>query len=637
MRSRQILLGLVSAGLVCGVLCGQSPQTKRPSSATAPTTRPAEQVLGPVNDQWLADICRDELRRAASNGTCAALARTVKAAMLARLACGPASDLATLRTMTYVLKACQYLPLAEEVSGGKKFGTWLLDQEELSRRLFRALEDVRSPEASLEQLWELAGADEKAVVSHPDLAVAFATSLPLRHYRPQPEPCSMLQSFAWYTKADVAFRYDLKKMPYELSRYLADTRLNLAERAWAASRYRNVSNPARTYFDVKYDYDFYRKGTDKKIARLPYTLQNLRRVGGVCIEQAYFASEACKALGIPATIVAGRGESGIGHAWLACLKLSRDGREAYWDSRTGRYDEQRYFTGELWEPANREKILDSELMLVGAAAQLPLTRREEAYTAVVLAGLADQARDQSPDADVSVLAKLAEAYNQQIASKGNRPPARVDWIGAHRKIDLAVVEELLSTAIARNLAHKPAWEFIVELRKADRMPVADLDRFFDVLVTRTAKTYPDYSCVLVMRIVPTLADAAQREKVYQRATGVYGNRPDLYSWILIALGDDYAEQGKKAHALRAYEQAALRCVDFAAVVLVASERAERLLLDAKRRDLAIQMYKKLFGRAKRPKSAFRAQTAHYQLGKRLAVLLREAGQERAADRIEDSL
>ena len=63
------------------------------------------------------------------------------------------------------------------------------------------------------------------------------------------------------------------------------------------------------------------------------------------------------------------------------------------------------------------------------------------------------------------------------------------------------------------------------------------------------------------------------------------------------------------------------------VALKATGRAEEMLLAADRRDVAIQMYGKLFAKTKREKvaSAFRQQTSHYRLGKRLADLLEDAG------------
>ncbi len=628
---RDGVFGLLGLGLLAGAAAGQLSPGRRPA------TRPGKSKPAECDDRWLSEVCLDELKRFSATGEYPVLARRIQTAMLRRLQCGHLDDLAALNDMTYVLKACTYLPLAGEVAKNKEFAAWLLGHRGVSRRLFRALGDVPSAEQSLERLFELAGAAEKDVLAHPELAVAFATAEPLKHYRAQPAPASIVHSFQWYTRAKVPFRYDLKKMPYELSRYLADTRLGIVERRWAAAKYAGASDPARAYVDVEIDREMRRKGGAKRIKTAPYTLRNISRLGGDALEQSYYAAEVCKALGMPAAIVFGRSKGGLGHAWIACLKVAPRGQTAYWDCRTGRYPEYQFFLGKLRDPATGGAILDSELTLLGMAAQLPLARREEADAAVLLARLADQARDRADRVDLDVLRKLARLYDQRFAGKDDKPPADTGWIKVERKLDLALVEDLLDAAIARNLVHPPAWRFIISMRKKNRLPVKDLGRFLDVLVTRTAKDYPDYSRVVVMEIVPTIPDPARRERLYRKAIGVYGARADLRGRILIALGDDYRQQDRKPQALRAYEQAALGCVDVAEIVLDASARAENLLIDAGRRDLAVKMYRNLFGRARKRKSQFRQGTAHHEIGRRLAGLLRAAGDEKGARRIEMQL
>ncbi len=643
MSIRRGLLCAFSIGILC---CAARGQTTKPVPKG-----PAQPSIGKFDDSWLGEIALEQLTQVvAAQGDSLGtgekyleLAQLMEKAILARLTCGHVDELKSLNDMVFVLRACRHLPLTYEISGDRKFAKWLIEHRAVSRRLFRAVEDIRLPEDALKNLHELIKTEEKTVIEYPDLAVAFATSLPMKHYRPQPEEASMLDSFQWYTDPKADFlRYDLKKMPYEISRYLASSRLNIKERKWAVTNYYKTANPARSYFDLKYDYDHYLKGEPKKIADIPYTLPNLRKVGGVCIEQAYYAAEVNKALGIPATIVYGRGGSGGSHAWVACLKLTRGGSEAEWDSQTGRYESQLYYIGTVNEPATGKEILDCELALVGAAAGLPLQRREQADAATVLAGIVEKVRDKIAEGDLSVLEKLAQQYNQSPAKTkdGKDAPkqqAQTGWIKAERKIGLSLVEDLIAGAIEQNLAHGPVWEFIIGLAKDGRLPADHLDRFFEILVTRTAKQYPDYSCRLIMRIVPTIADPQRREKVYKNAFNIYGKRPDLQGWILIALGEDYQKQDKKKQALQAYEQAAGRCADLAEIVLEASGRAESMFIEAKRRDLAIKMYGSLFARAKKAKkvhSAFRRQTAHYQLGKRLAQLLIDDGKMSAARRVE---
>ena len=161
-----------------------------------------------------------------------------------------------------------------------------------------------------------------------------------------------------------------------------------------------------------------------------------------------------------------------------------------------------------------------------------------------------------------------------------------------------------------------------------------LDRFFEVLVARTAGEYPDFSCNMILRIVPTLPDAEQRLAVYQKILSAYPKRPDLQGRILLAVGDEFRQQKKNDKALAAYQQAASQCVDLAVVVMKAAERAETLFQENRRPDLAIDFYAKLFAATRKPRdSAFRSSTAWYKLGRRLADLLAGAGRAKDAQNV----
>jgi len=622
--------------LVLGAFLAASAVWLVPETAAAPATTRLVKP-GPLAEEWLVRAALDELQEAAAGGASklAELKERMSEAILARLSCGRLDQMEALNSMFYVLEACKYLSLARETCD-EKFARWLADNRGVSRLLFRALEDVKSPKESLKVLHELVADDEKAVLDYPNLAAAFATSRSLAHHRTAPASCTMLEAFRWYTRSKQTFRYDLKSMPYELSRYLADSRLGIPERQWAAQNYANHSNPAKCYFDVKYDWESYaKKDTPQKIEKLDYTLQNLRQVGGVCIDQAYYASQVCKSLGIPSAIVSGHGSSGMSHAWVASLKLASGGQQAAWDTATGRYEEHQYFTGSLRDPARGGEILDSELMLAGFAAQLPLQRREEAHAATMLARTVSRSGEAPLAADLSALKKLADAHDKRCAGKSDAPKADLSQFKAERKIDAALMEDLLDAAIQRNLAHRPAWDLIVELGKAGRLPVDHLDRFFGLLVDRTAKQFPDYSCVMVMKIVPAIPDPARREKVYQRALAVYGSRPDLQGRVLVALGDEYVAQNQSQKAYSTFEEAATKCLNVSEVVMAAASKAENLLLSAgpRGREAAIKLYTKLFGMTKGSKSNFRSQTSHYQLGLRLADMLSNAGREAEARQV----
>jgi hypothetical protein len=569
-----------------------------------------------ADDRRLSEEAMALLARAVKDGNFAEAEAVVRAAVFQRLSRGPLDRLGSLTDLVYVLRACRYLALADRIDPSRKLSAALGANRNVSRLLFRALQDVPSPEeASSMRKWQtLLAADEQKVFAYVNLSVAMATSRPRPHYVRQPAPSSMLESFRWYTDGNIAFRYDLKVMPMEMCRYLADTQLSLAERRWALARFASTPELPEVYFQVQYDMDYFFKGAPKKIAKVDYTLANLLQYGGICVDQAYFASEVCKALGMPAAIVAGHNAAGEPHAWVACVKARRQGRLTLveWDANTARYDEQRFYKGDVVDPASGKPIPDSQLLLLGVAAQLPAERREEADAATALAAM------------------VAEAIKADSNELKSAP-----------KIGPALVEQLLIEAVSRNLAHRQVWELTIRLRKAGELSTECLDRLFDFLIGHTAKDYPDYGCEMVLQIVPTY-EASRREKIYLAAADVYSHRPDLHARLMTALGDDYALQGKKDQALATYKQVMGAHHELTEVLLTAAARAEDLLLGGGHRDAAIQMYSQLFAQSHQPdaegaQAADYPQSAYYQIGRRLSELLSDDGQADAAGKVRQKI
>jgi hypothetical protein len=603
-----------------------------------------------LDDRWLSVMAAEELARAAGDGNWAALEKRAQTLILQRLSCGHLDKMQALNDLLYVLRASRYLAMADQLDPTRKFSAWLAGNRGVSRLLFRAVQDVASPPDALARFQSLWAADDKRVSAYAELAVAFATSEPLGHYVKQPNPASLQESFDWFTNSNVAFRYDLKAMPYELSRYLADTRLSLAERRWAVQQYSNKASLEATYhappFDAAYFFDGYPKG----LSRLEYTLPNILKAGGLCIDQAYFSSQVCKTLGSPAAIIVGVNMAGSAHAWLTNIEMRPVGGRmtVQWDSSTGRYVEQKWYTGTVTDPASRKKIHDSELVLLGAAALLPLDRREEADAAAALAAMIVPLAPSAPAsrpvesvaaAGVDELRRLAEEFNRKPASKPDSLKADLSQIQPARGIDSALVEDLLVEAVTNNLANSRVWEMVVESRKAGTLSTRCLDRLLEFLVTRTAKDYPDYSCQIVMQILPTYEDPNRRKTVFLKALEVYQERVDLQGHLKIAWGDDLASHGYKEQALGVYQQViASKTRDVTEVLVNAAKRVEELLVAENHRDAAIKMYTQLFSELKKPAldGGF-TQSSFYLVGRRLAELLTEAGQGDAARKVQQKI
>lgn len=148
---------------------------------------------------------------------------------------------------------------------------------------------------------------------------------------------------------------DLRKLGPGQLKFLVDAPLDPAEFEWARKnvRYPRADFP-RAFSSVTYDMD---RLKTQRFSWLDgaYTLEEIRRRGGICVDQAYYAMIAGKARGLPTLFFTGQGANG-GHAWFGYMKA--DDR---WQLDCGRYENQNYAVGEALDPQTWEPISDHEL------------------------------------------------------------------------------------------------------------------------------------------------------------------------------------------------------------------------------------------------------------------------------------
>ena len=648
---RAVYLGML-------LLVAAGPAAAQATPKKDPPPKPAARAkFVPIRDNWIVPAMKLKLRNAVEAQTVddnnAALAKDFEDVLLARLRSGKLSKYEQLVDMVYLTRAARCLWTAQGLdSGGDNraagakqpamkgpaFALWLLKNEKVLRPLCRAMADVPRPGSAVATLHELVSAEEKSVLAYPELAVALAISQPQTR-TPKEDQSSLLETFRFYT-GRTRFRYDLKTLPHELLRYVVDNRLSTAERQWVLQRYGRHSMPAKTFFDIKYDWDHYRKDTPRKITSVPYTLANLHKVGGVCHDQAYFATMVCKTLGIPAMTASGEGASGVGHAWVAYFKIM--GRRGAWDARTGRYREHLYYVGYVEDPARGERINDSVLKLSGLAVQLPARQRAEADAVAEAARLVIELGKDSARGRPEALQKLAVAYNADPSMKSQPAnlKATADWTREAVDLDAAFAAELLLLALDRNLGHYDSWERVVELREKKLLDDRTTTKFMAHLTRKTGTTFPDYSYHLAMRLITTYDDRQTRLKYYQQAVMLWRARPDLQCRVLISVGDDYRKRRDIKKALDAYMKAVNHGLNRGDLGLKAAIKAEEILLDAKKPDAAIRIYANLLSRTQKPQKtgdAVFGQTIYNRIGKRLIALLKDVGKHADAQRIQKQI
>ncbi len=138
-------------------------------------------------------------------------------------------------------------------------------------------------------------------------------------------------------------------------RFLVDIPLDPSELDWVRQNvHADRSSFDKVFFTVKYDRE---RIADWELYWIwkDYDLRRIRDAGGICVDQAYFAAMAGKALGIPTLFFTGIGTYG-GHAWFGFLK-----EENTWFLDAGRYANQNYVTGTARDPQTWAEINDHQL------------------------------------------------------------------------------------------------------------------------------------------------------------------------------------------------------------------------------------------------------------------------------------
>ena len=113
----------------------------------------------------------------------------------------------------------------------------------------------------------------------------------------------------------------LRFMPWEFLAFIVDHRTPLEERQWAKQYYQTHRASRSWHQDVPYDHDMLKGELNKDSSRRPrleghaYTLENIRKYGGVCAHQADFAARVAKSVGVPAVYCSGASAYRGRHAW----------------------------------------------------------------------------------------------------------------------------------------------------------------------------------------------------------------------------------------------------------------------------------------------------------------------------------
>jgi hypothetical protein len=296
-----------------------------------------------------------------------AMAKAVTAPVLKLLTEDPAARDEALR---HLLRADAFpiksQPLAELVPA-PILAQWLAD-ENFSRQFFTNLSPKDYAPGVLRALAQIAQAQPDKFAQYQALAIAIAlvydeqlppdwphaqvarAAVPLKDYAPA-------EWFAFWVQSNEGKGrlLDLRNLDAEQVKFVVDAPLDPAEYAWARANVRyGRGDFAQAYSSIVYDDQRY---TAKQYDWTGgnYTLAAIKKAGGICVDQAYFAEVAGKARGLPTLFFTGTGRDGP-HAWFGYMEADN-----HWHLDGGRYENQNFATGQARDPQTWDPLSDHEL------------------------------------------------------------------------------------------------------------------------------------------------------------------------------------------------------------------------------------------------------------------------------------
>jgi len=427
-----------------------------------------------------------------------------------------------------------------------------------------------------------------------------------------------LAIFDYFSRYEQHMRFGTRRMPPELLVHVVDTTLSADELRWSQQTFGRVDDLASLYFHVAYDIDHFRTGAPKAVSRAGWNLRNIHRHGGVCADQAYFATEVAKAFGVPAAYTVGRG-AGVGHAWVGILR--GEGGRAWWDADTGRYVEYQGVRGRIIDPQLRRVADESDLVL-----------------RCINAAHADEDR-QFAAATVFGVRRLHELLHFEATGRGTRgvelavsPP--VPGVEHVRTATVSDRLELVETGLRVAPGHAQGWHLVAGMARAGELDEADVRRWAEVLQRLCGDAAPSFHCLILCRLIGSIEDRGQQDQLWNRAFEAFAGRPDLAAEIRMHQASMWSKAGDDDRAGRLYLDVIDRFVNSGPFVISALRESERILRERRQGDRLLALYDRAWNAVRRPEGEIHAEFVRgsnwYRIGERYAAILEEAGRGRDA-------
>lgn len=431
----------------------------------------------------------------------------------------------------------------------------------------------------------------------------------------------------YYTANEKRMLFPIKNVPAELLMYVVDETSSIPEMEWALRRYAGDNAVGKHFFDIQYDEESFRKGTAKRVDAAGFNLPNILKFGGVCADQAFFAMEVGKAIGVPTTYTTASSAE-VGHAWVGFLQARPSagyggGPAGFWNFDVGRYEEYRGVRGSVEDPQTRREIPDAYVSL---SAEMIGKTQNERHAAVALT-----------DAALRLANAMDASQKEGALAPAAFATAPSDALKAPRRPTTEAVLGLLQAALNQNKAYRPAWFTVAELAQDNKLTTPEKALWSNVLLKMCGEKYPDFALTVLEPMIGTVADPVEQDKLWQAALTKFTGRADLSAEILMNEAELWEKRGQKEKAGRLYLQVIDRFCNAGPFVIPALAKAEELLSDKKK---VAMLYQQSWAKIQKPEDMagpFMRQSNWFRVGAMYAEKLQGIGETGAANRVMATL
>jgi hypothetical protein len=582
-------------------------------AATYRSASPLAKIIGGAADAAL---------YTAATGNLSAAQSQADAAFLLACAYGTGRDTDAFREAAFTCRLIEQIAQAPDASRGELL-TYLMAHPALAHTLVFAIrdgEDVGSVYALLDRLRR---ERPMQLERYPELATAICVVRSHAHVgftEKNVAQADALDVFDFYVAHERQMFYGLRGVPVELLIYVVDNPVGLDDMNWALNKYSGTRDVGSLFFDISYDYDFYYGKAPQKLDSAPggYTLPNILRVGGICVDQAYFATSVGKSIGIPSAWTDGDSAT-AGHAWVGFLKST--GQTAAWDFDSGRYDDYQYVRGNVKDPQTGATLADSTVGLLSDLIGTNPVMRENAIALIDAAEVwgATDGNSNLP------------AFPTGLVPASAKPPAARPT-SADGQLDL------VELGLRQFAAYPRGWAVVAKLAQEGKLSEAQKHTWADLTLRMCGQRHMDFALWLLEPMVETVADPDEQSALWDAIFKFVQSRPDLAASVRMKQALLWEQQNNLPRAGQCYEDVLQHYINAGPFALPALRGAESVLVALDQQPRVLDLYAEAAKLVTKPemlsgRPEFIHESNWYRVREDYANKLEQAGQKQLADQI----